>query len=134
LTEEQKKKREERENELLAQLRVFLRSICTRLIKQFKEFSEPMTEEEAPGYDDLVVHPICLFDIRDKVNDHKYHSIKEFLKDIDLLVANSKVFPFSLPVLLVSLSLFLVLASSALFSPSLCDRSTILWTRLLVAP
>lgn len=74
------------EQTLLLHLRLFLRGLCTNLFSQFKELQEALLHDVAKH----AIHPISLIDIRSKVNDHKYLTVREFLGDIDLLVSNVK--------------------------------------------
>jgi hypothetical protein len=80
----------QREEEILLGLRMHLRSVCTRLIKQFKEFAECPERREDPEYYMRVVTPLSLSDIRERNNDRRYLSVKEFLNDIDLVVTNTR--------------------------------------------
>mmetsp|Transcript_33407 Transcript_33407/g.56627 ORF Transcript_33407/g.56627 Transcript_33407/m.56627 type:complete len:1126 (-) Transcript_33407:94-3471(-) len=82
------------ENEVvLCKLRMFLRSVVDRLMKYFKEFVYP-GEERHHNYKTFILNPICLSDIRDKVNNGVYLTVKQFLTDIDLLVSNAKEYYF----------------------------------------
>lgn len=75
--------------ETLRQLRMTLRSINERLIKVYKEFVDPVDDDV---YRQLIVRPICLADIESRINNQEYLCVKDYLKDIDLLVSNCKVF------------------------------------------
>jgi len=54
-------------------------------------FAEPIDLDECPDYARVILQPICLLDIREKVNNNMYMCISPFLRDIDLLVSNAKV-------------------------------------------
>ncbi len=45
---------------------------------------------EQRDYTSRIMCPISLSDMSSKVNAHAYLSVKEFLRDVDLLVANTK--------------------------------------------
>lgn len=74
------------EQSLLLNLRLFLRGLCNSLFTQFKELQDTLVNEVKPK----VIQHMSLTDIRSKINDHKYLTVKEFLNDIDLIVSNVK--------------------------------------------
>eukprot|EP01083_Nonionella_stella_P270437 915815_1 len=93
----QREAEERKEEEMvLHQLRVFMRSVASRLIKHFKDFVEPVDLKKVPDYLDVVEIPICLLQIRQKVNNDKYQTVGQFLRDIDLLVDNAHQYNSSL--------------------------------------
>ena len=77
----------ELEREVMRKLRLFLRSVVLRIMKIYKEFIDPVTDET---YLQIIVQPICLMDIENRINNNTYLTIKDFLRDIDLLVSNCK--------------------------------------------
>lgn len=72
------------ENEDFVCLRTFIRSVCTRLCKHFKNFLKPLDIEN------VIQNDLTLIDIRQNNNDRAYPTAESFLADIDLLVSNVK--------------------------------------------
>ena len=68
----------------IVSLRTYIRSICNRLIKHFKDFIDVIDVEG------VVNNNFGLFDIRDNNNNREYPTIEDFLQDIDLLHKNIK--------------------------------------------
>ncbi|XP_077863535.1 ATPase family AAA domain-containing protein 2-like [Saccoglossus kowalevskii] len=91
LTEEEIKKLEQQEEVTMRELRLFLRSILTRLAsdKKFKLFIRPVDLEEVPDYLDVISNPMDMSTMMKKIDLHQYCNIKEFLADIDLICANA---------------------------------------------
>ncbi len=88
---------EQSEREMVqCKLRMFLRSVVDRLIKYFKDFVELVDEERdgAPNYYRIILQPICLLDMRDKINSGEYMTMSHFLTDVDLLVSNAKEYNY----------------------------------------
>ena len=65
-------------------LRVYIRAVCNRLCKHFKNFIDKTTE------DGVVQNKLSLFEIRQRNNERKVPTVIAFLNDIDELVANVK--------------------------------------------
>eukprot|EP01084_Bolivina_argentea_P296467 510614_1 len=65
-------------------LRVYIRSVCNRLCKHFKNFIDQMAE------DGVVRNNLSLFEIRQRNNERDIPTVIAFLKDIDALVQNVK--------------------------------------------
>jgi len=72
-------------------------SFCTSVINELEKnkhkkytwpFVEPVTEQEAPGYFEIVKNPIDITTIRNKFENKKYISAKEFTADLELLIQN----------------------------------------------
>eukprot|EP00470_Lotharella_oceanica_P007415 CAMPEP_0170195358 /NCGR_PEP_ID=MMETSP0040_2-20121228/61323_1 /TAXON_ID=641309 /ORGANISM="Lotharella oceanica, Strain CCMP622" /LENGTH=524 /DNA_ID=CAMNT_0010444493 /DNA_START=158 /DNA_END=1732 /DNA_ORIENTATION=- len=78
---------DEEDELILCKLRMFLRNVVERLMKYFKDFVYPVDD---PDYRRIIQMPICLVDIRDKINNSVYKTVGQFLTDIDLLVSNAK--------------------------------------------
>uniref|UniRef100_A0A915JK67 Bromo domain-containing protein n=1 Tax=Romanomermis culicivorax TaxID=13658 RepID=A0A915JK67_ROMCU len=51
-------------------------------------FLEPVSEDIAPDYKDVIVNPMDLETIEDKLIERKYSSKKEFIEDINLVLLN----------------------------------------------
>jgi len=65
-------------------LRVYIRAVCNRLCKHFKNFIDQMKEG------DVVVNALSLFEIRQRNNERTVPTVLAFLRDIDQLVQNVK--------------------------------------------
>jgi hypothetical protein len=59
--------------------------------KKAYEFREPVPREIL-GYYEKIKHPICLVDIRDKIAEYRYTSIKDLMNDMNLMAQNSQLF------------------------------------------
>ncbi len=85
---EKQRQQQQQDEILLLHLRLFLRTVLAHLARHFKEFQQEQTThstvKRAPC-------PIFLSDMQVKVNGAQYLSVREFLLDIDLLVANTKM-------------------------------------------
>ena len=65
--------------------RLLIESIANMKANDSDEvFHYPVTDKKAPGYTDVIKKPICLKDMRDKVRNCNYHTIKEFKKDVSV--------------------------------------------------
>jgi len=65
-------------------LRVYIRAVCNRLCKHFKNFIDQMKEG------DVVMNTVSLFEIRQRNNERSVPTVLAFLRDIDQLVQNVK--------------------------------------------
>lgn len=91
LTAEELKRLDEQEEDTLRELRLFLRDVAHRLAidKRFRAFSKPVDLEEVPDYVTVIAQPMDLSTIISKIDLHKYHTVQEFLRDIDLICSNA---------------------------------------------
>nr|XP_014350681.1 PREDICTED: ATPase family AAA domain-containing protein 2-like [Latimeria chalumnae] len=91
LTAEELKRLEEQEENTLRELRLFLRDVTHRLAidKRFKAFTKPVDPEEVPDYCTVIKLPMDLSTVISKIDLHKYMTVKEYLKDIDLICSNA---------------------------------------------
>jgi ATP-dependent helicase STH1/SNF2 len=55
-------------------------------------FVHPISKEEYPEYYHVIEHPICMHDIRTKLDNHHYPSLDAYHKDWKLLFANALAF------------------------------------------
>eukprot|EP00126_Sphaerothecum_destruens_P006519 Sdes_comp19398_c0_seq1m10710 len=55
-------------------------------------FMNPVTEEQAPGYHQIITNPICLHVIRKKIEDGSISSTEDFVADIMLMCDNALSF------------------------------------------
>lgn len=73
-------------------------SLCFRMITKLKTlknawpFEKPVTDEEAPGYSEIIEKPMDLSTLNTKLNTGVYRSREEFSKDLDLIPSNAKYF------------------------------------------
>lgn len=75
-------------------LKLHFHYILDRLIKKdhFNIFLEPVNTDDVIGYLDVVKRPMDLTSIRNKVKEHKYGSLGEFRRDLDLIWSNCLLF------------------------------------------
>lgn len=60
--------------------------------KRFNVFHYPVTDEDAPNYHSIIQTPMDIATILQRVDCGQYLSRASFLRDVDLIVANAKVF------------------------------------------
>merc|ERR1712228_396216 len=72
----------EAEKMAIVNLRVYIRSVCNRLCKHFKNFIDEMSE------DGVCKNNLSLFEIRQRNNERPIPTAIAFLEDIDCLVQN----------------------------------------------
>ncbi|XP_063307159.1 ATPase family AAA domain-containing protein 2 isoform X1 [Pelobates fuscus] len=91
LTADELKRLEEQEEDTLRELRLFLRDVAHRLAtdKRFRAFTKPVDLEEVPDYVTVIAQPMDLSTIISKIDLHKYNTVKEYLKDVDLICSNA---------------------------------------------
>ncbi|KAG7229369.1 hypothetical protein INR49_012886 [Caranx melampygus] len=91
LTEEETQKLEEQEENTLRELRLFLRDVTNRLSqdKRFKAFTKPVDLDEVPDYAEVIKKPMDLSTVISKIDLHQYETVKEFLRDVDLIWQNA---------------------------------------------
>uniref|UniRef100_A0A5K3F5T6 Bromo domain-containing protein n=2 Tax=Mesocestoides corti TaxID=53468 RepID=A0A5K3F5T6_MESCO len=81
----------ETRDRLLRQLRVQLRCVVAHLARdrRFAVFTRPVQPDEAPDYLEVIKHPMDLGTVRDKIDAHRYTSVREFAKDLELIYKNA---------------------------------------------
>ncbi|XP_015250146.1 PREDICTED: ATPase family AAA domain-containing protein 2B [Cyprinodon variegatus] len=91
LSEEEKRRLAEQEDNTLRELRLFLRDVTKRLAtdKRFSIFSKPVDIEEVSDYLEVIRQPMDLSTIMTKIDTHQYLTAKDFLVDIDLICSNA---------------------------------------------
>ncbi|KAL1767908.1 ATPase family AAA domain-containing protein 2 [Sigmodon hispidus] len=91
LTEEEVKRLEEQEEDTFRELRIFLRNVTHRLAidKRFRVFTKPVDPDEVPDYVTVIKQPMDLSSVISKIDLHKYLTVKDYLKDIDLICSNA---------------------------------------------
>ncbi|XP_073530158.1 ATPase family AAA domain-containing protein 2B isoform X2 [Phyllobates terribilis] len=91
LSEVEKQKMEDNEENTLRELRLFLRDVTKRLAtnKQFNIFSKPVDIEEVSDYLEVIREPMDLSTIMTKIDKHRYMTVRDFLTDVDLICSNA---------------------------------------------
>lgn len=91
LNEKEKELLERKEEATLRELRIFLREILAKMArnKLFYMFTRPVDIKEVPDYLDIIKKPMDLETMMTKIDLHAYESAKDFLADIELIVANA---------------------------------------------
>ncbi|KAG0223329.1 ATPase AAA domain-containing protein 2 [Actinomortierella wolfii] len=93
-TAEEKKLLREHDAYIFRELRISLRTIVDELFKErkFKPFFRPVEPEESVDYYEIVKKPMDLTTINEKVDNHAYLTVKDFLVDIDQIVENASLY------------------------------------------
>ncbi|XP_038606801.1 ATPase family AAA domain-containing protein 2B [Tachyglossus aculeatus] len=91
LSESEKQRMEDQEENTLRELRLFLRDVTKRLAtdKRFNIFSKPVDIEEVSDYLEVIKEPMDLSTVITKIDKHNYLTAKDFLNDIDLICSNA---------------------------------------------
>ncbi|CAH2245930.1 ATPase family AAA domain-containing 2B isoform X1 [Pelobates cultripes] len=91
LSEVEKQRMEDNEENTLRELRLFLRDVTKRLAtdKRFNIFSKPVDIEEVSDYLEVIREPMDLSTIMTKIDKHRYLTAKDFLLDVDLICSNA---------------------------------------------
>ncbi|XP_075301293.1 ATPase family AAA domain-containing protein 2B [Opisthocomus hoazin] len=91
LSEAEKERMEDQEENTLRELRLFLRDVTKRLAtdKRFNVFSKPVDIEKVSDYLEVIKEPMDLSTVITKIDKHNYLTAKDFLTDIDLICSNA---------------------------------------------
>ncbi|CAD5227553.1 unnamed protein product [Bursaphelenchus xylophilus] len=91
LTEPELKSLEKTYDQMQRQLRIFLRDILARLIRdrRFHVFHLPVSTEDAEDYYEIISNPMSLSDMMGKIDKKQYINTTEFLQDIVLIKDNA---------------------------------------------
>ncbi|XP_044147284.1 ATPase family AAA domain-containing protein 2B isoform X1 [Bufo gargarizans] len=91
LSEVEKQRMEDHEENTLRELRLFLRDVTKRLAtdKRFNIFSKPVDIEEVSDYLEVIREPMDLSTIMTKIDKHHYMTVRDFLTDVDLICSNA---------------------------------------------
>ncbi|XP_018430857.1 PREDICTED: ATPase family AAA domain-containing protein 2B [Nanorana parkeri] len=91
LSEVEKQRMEDHEENTLRELRLFLRDVTKRLAtdKRFNIFSKPVDIEEVSDYLEVIREPMDLSTIITKIDKHHYLTVRDFLLDVDLICSNA---------------------------------------------
>ncbi|XP_043995277.1 ATPase family AAA domain-containing protein 2-like isoform X1 [Gambusia affinis] len=91
MTEQERLRVEEQEEDVLRELRLFLRNLTERLIvdRRFKAFTKPVDIEEVPDYLMVIQKPMDLSTLLYNIDEHKYVTVDEFMSDADLIWQNA---------------------------------------------
>ncbi|CAN8001799.1 unnamed protein product [Ixodes hexagonus] len=79
------------EDATLRELRLFLRDILTKLMKdrRYSVFAKPVDASEVPDYHQVIEQPMDLETMMGKIDLRQYHTVAQFLQDVDLICANA---------------------------------------------
>nr|XP_046274213.1 ATPase family AAA domain-containing protein 2-like isoform X2 [Scatophagus argus] len=90
-SEQERLRLEEQEEDVLRELRLFLRNVTERLTldRRFKAFTKPVDIEEVPDYLTVIKRPMDLSTLLTNIDEHKYITIREFMSDADLIWQNA---------------------------------------------
>ena len=91
LNEVEKSRIERKEEATLRELRIFLREILAKIVrnKLFYMFTRPVDIEEVPDYLEIIRQPMDLETMMTKIDQYAYNSAKDFLEDIELICSNA---------------------------------------------
>ncbi|XP_028255391.1 ATPase family AAA domain-containing protein 2-like [Parambassis ranga] len=91
LTERERLRLEEQEEDVLRELRLFLRNVTERLSldRRFKAFTKPVDTEEVPDYMMAIKKPMDFSTLLTNIDEHKYATAGEFMSDADLIWQNA---------------------------------------------
>ncbi|XP_042566591.1 ATPase family AAA domain-containing protein 2 isoform X2 [Clupea harengus] len=91
ISENERLRLEQQEEDTLRELRLFLRCVTDRLIldRRFKAFSKPVDKEQVPDYLTVVRHPMDLSTVLSKIDRQKYITVREYLHDVDQIWENA---------------------------------------------
>ncbi|KAL7410554.1 hypothetical protein BDY24DRAFT_417890 [Mrakia frigida] len=79
-------------------LRVPLKEVCEKMIKEVRKrddyafFIETVTDDDVPGYSDIIKEPMSLTQMEEKVADGQYKDFDSFEHDLLLIFTNCKTF------------------------------------------
>ncbi|XP_064486868.1 ATPase family AAA domain-containing protein 2-like [Ornithodoros turicata] len=91
LTETELERLRQQEEATLRELRLFLRDILAKLMRdrRYTMFCKPVDAAEVPDYREVIREPMDLETMRSKIDLHQYQTVAEFQKDIDLICSNA---------------------------------------------
>ncbi|KAM7373665.1 hypothetical protein PAMP_008501 [Pampus punctatissimus] len=91
LSEQERLRLEEQEEDVLRELRLFLRNVTERLSldRRFKAFTKPVDIEEVPDYLMVIKKPMDFSTLLTNIDEHKYVTVGEFMSDVDLIWQNA---------------------------------------------
>ncbi|XP_078101557.1 ATPase family AAA domain-containing protein 2-like [Sander vitreus] len=91
LPEQDRLHREEQEEDVLRELRLFLRNVTERLSldRRFKAFTKPVDIEEVPDYMLVIRKPMDFSTLLTNIDEQKYVTVGEFVSDADLIWQNA---------------------------------------------
>ncbi|XP_047240389.1 ATPase family AAA domain-containing protein 2-like isoform X4 [Girardinichthys multiradiatus] len=91
MSEQERLRLEEQEEDVLRELRLFLRNLTERLMldRRFKAFTKPVDIEEVPDYLIVIQKPMDLSTLLSNIDEHKYVTVNEFMSDAYLIWQNA---------------------------------------------
>lgn len=84
----------EEEQHILRRMRMCLREVCNRLLreKSFNVFHYPVTEEEAPDYNTIIQTPMDVSTLLQRTDSGQYLTRSAFMQDLELIPLNAKAY------------------------------------------
>ncbi|XP_077547266.1 ATPase family AAA domain-containing protein 2-like isoform X3 [Haemaphysalis longicornis] len=81
----------QQEEATLRELRLFLRDILTKLMRdrRYSMFAKPVDASEVPDYLEVIREPMDLETMMGKIDRHQYQTVAHFLQDIELICSNA---------------------------------------------
>ncbi|XP_041867778.1 ATPase family AAA domain-containing protein 2-like isoform X2 [Melanotaenia boesemani] len=91
LSQEELLRLEEQEEDVLRELRLFLRNVTERLMldRRFKVFTKPVDIEKVTDYFMVIKKPMDLSTLLTNIDEHQYITVSEFMSDADLIWQNA---------------------------------------------
>ncbi|XP_071887753.1 ATPase family AAA domain-containing protein 2-like [Anas platyrhynchos] len=82
---------EEKEEDTLRELRIFLRDVTHRLAtdRRFREFAKPVDPQKVPDCATRIKEPMDLSTVLTQIDSRQYLTAGDYLKDIDLICNNA---------------------------------------------
>ncbi|KAH6921688.1 hypothetical protein HPB50_003966 [Hyalomma asiaticum] len=81
----------QQEEATLRELRLFLRDILTKLMRdrRYSMFAKPVDASEVPDYLEVIQQPMDMETMMVKIDLHQYQTVAQFLQDIELICSNA---------------------------------------------
>ncbi|CAK5018330.1 unnamed protein product [Meloidogyne enterolobii] len=78
----------------LSHFQLFCDNILRKLVMKDPEgyFANPVSDEEAPDYKNLIQNPMAFAIIRDKIEQDEYPNLSDFRSDVELIVSNAQTY------------------------------------------
>lgn len=91
LTPSELERLRQQEEATLRELRLFLRDILTKLMRdrRYSMFAKPVDALEVPDYLEVIKQPMDMETMMVKIDLHKYQTVAQFLQDIELICSNA---------------------------------------------
>ncbi|XP_075525041.1 ATPase family AAA domain-containing protein 2-like isoform X1 [Dermacentor variabilis] len=91
LTPSELERLRQQEEATLRELRLFLRDILTKLMRdrRYSMFAKPVDALEVPDYLEVIKQPMDMETMMVKIDLHQYQTVAQFLQDIELICSNA---------------------------------------------